>query len=198
MEVEELDKMWQQYDLKLDNLERLNKRLILDTLSKKPKRNLNWLQVKIIYAIIVTPLVFVFFFKEFIIISDLDWQMIVGGLLSIAVLFTLMYFYIKGFLALVGIKVNENNILTSYQKVCKYKSIVNRRQKYLWVSYPILIVGFVLVGHRILTFDTKGLFFMIGILVFVFVIGYARFKYQQNEIKVLEDDLKELKDYLQL
>jgi len=197
MEIEELDKMWQQYDRKLNNLEKLNKRLIMETLSKKPKWNLSWLQGKIIYAIIVTPLVFIFFFKNFITIGNMDWQMIVGGILSISVLITLMYFYIKGFIALIGIKVNDDTIVESYQKVCNYKSIINRRQKYLYISYPILLVGFVLIGRKILTFDVKGFLFMTGLLVFLYVVGYVRFRYQQNEIKILEEEIKELKEYLQ-
>jgi len=197
MEIEELKKMWQQYDLKLNNLEKLNKRLILETLSKKPKRNLNWIQGKIIYAIIVTPLVFIIVFPKFFTIENIDWQMIVGGILSIAVLIILMYFYIKGFIALIGIKVNDDPIVESFRKVCNYKSIINRRQKYLWISYPILLAGIVLIERKTLTFDTEGLLFMTAILVFLYAIGFVRFRYQQKEIKDLEKELNELKEYLQ-
>jgi len=35
MEIEQLKTIWQQYDLKLNNLEKLNKKLIMETLSKK-------------------------------------------------------------------------------------------------------------------------------------------------------------------
>jgi len=197
MEIEELKNMWQQYDRKLNNLEKLNKRLIMETISKKPKRNLSWIQVKIIYAIIATPLIYIIVFPHFFTIGNIDWQMIVGGILSIAVLIILMYFYIKGFITLIGIKVNDDTIVESFQRVCNYKSIITRRQKYLWISYPILLVGIVLIYRKTLTFDTRGFLFMTALLVFLYVVGYAKFRYQQNEIKVLEKELKELKEYLQ-
>jgi hypothetical protein len=197
MEIDELKKIWQQYDLKLNNLEKINKKLILETLSKKPKKKLSWIQGKIIYAIIVTPLVFIIVIPKFFTIGNIDWQMIVGGILSISVLIILMYFYFKGFIALIGIKVNQDSIVESVRKVIQYKSIINTRQKYLWISYPILLAGIILIERKTLNFDTEGLLFMTAILIFIFAIGYVRFRYQQNEIKDLEKDMTELQDYLQ-
>jgi hypothetical protein len=197
MEIDELKKIWQQYDLKLNNLEKINKKLILETLSKKPERKLNWIQGKTIYAIIVTPLVFIIVIPKFFTIGNIDWQMIVGGILSISVLIILMYFYFKGFIALIRIKVNQDSIVESARKVNHYKSIINTRQKYLWISYPILLAGIVLIERKTLNFDTEGLLFMTAILIFIFVIGYGRFRYQQNEIKDIEKDMTELQDYLQ-
>lgn len=195
MEIEELKNIWQQYDLKLNNLEKLNKKLIMETISKKPQRKLSWMKIKIIYAIIVTPLVFILVFPKFFTIEKMDWQMIVGGSLSIAVLIILIYFYFKSFKALMGIKVNEDTIVESVRKVCYYKSTINKRQKYLWISYPVLFVGIVLFERKALTFDTKRLLFMTAILVFVFILGLVKFRYQRQKVEKLEKEIKELEEY---
>lgn len=196
MEIEELKKIWQQYDQKLNNLEKINKKLILETLSKKSNRKLNWISSKIIYAIIVTLLLYIIILPKFFTIENIDWQMIVGGILSIAVLIILMYFYIKGLITLIGINVNEDPIVESFRKVCNYKSIINKRQKYLWISYPILLAGIVLIERKTLTFDTEGILLMIATLILLFVMGSARFRYQQNEINDLEKEITELEEYL--
>ena len=196
MEIDELKKNWQLFGLKLNNIEKINKRLILESLSKKPKRKLNWLQGRIIYAIIVTPLVFIIAIPKFFKIENMDWQMLVGVILSISVLCFLMCFYLKGYLTLTGINVNKDSIVESVRKVCRYKSLINTRQKYLWISYPVLLAGIVLIERKTLNFDITGLLYIIVILGFLYVTGYEKFKYEQKEIKNLEKDLIELEEYL--
>lgn len=197
MEIDELKKIWQQYDLILNKLEKINKKLVLKTLSKKPKRKLIWILSKTIYALIITPLVFIIVIPGLFKIGNIDWQMIVGSILSISVLIMFMYFYFKDFIALIGIKVNEDSIVESARKVYQYKSIINRRQKYFWISFPILFAGAVLIYRKTLNFDIEGLLFMTASLVFLSIIVFIKIKYQQKEIKDLEKDIIELKEYLQ-
>ena len=50
MEYEELKLMWEKYDNKLDYLEKLNKKLIRETLFKRPRRKLNWHRFQSIFG----------------------------------------------------------------------------------------------------------------------------------------------------
>ena len=57
MEYAELEKLWKTYDSKLNRLERLNKRLIIESLAKKQQKKINWLQFRNYYGLIIVPIV---------------------------------------------------------------------------------------------------------------------------------------------
>lgn len=76
MEIEELKTIWQQYDFKLNNLEKLNKKLVLESLSKKPQRKLKWMTYKSIYGAVMGPIILILVFYPHLKIENIDWKII--------------------------------------------------------------------------------------------------------------------------
>ena len=86
MEIEELKTIWQQYDRKLNNLEKLNKRLIMETLLKKPQSKLYRMKFQSIYGILVGPIVLVIALHPLFKPENIDLKFIVGCVISLVVL----------------------------------------------------------------------------------------------------------------
>lgn len=195
MEIEELKTIWQQYDLKLNNLEKLNKKLVMETLSKKPQRNLNWMKYKSIYGVLMGPIVLIIVFYPYFKIENIDLKFVIGGVLTIAVVVYLAYFNFKSFWTLSGINIGEDPIIESARKVNDYKSIIISRHRYVWISYPILFAGVLLIGWKSFNFDTKTILLMAGLFVFSLALGFKQFKNQRQKVEKLEKEIFDLEEY---
>jgi hypothetical protein len=195
MEIEELKTIWQQYDSKLDNLEKLNKKLIMETLVKKPQRKLNWIKFQSIYGLIIPPAVIIFVLYPLFRIENIDLNFILGFLFIIGTIFFLSYGSFKSFMALKGIDLSNDSVIDAANKVNKYKEIFNMRYKYTIITYPLFYVGTILIIWKGLHFDMKTILFLIGIFVFTVVFGNKKFKMHKEKIDRLEKEILELNEY---
>jgi hypothetical protein len=113
----------------------------------------------------------------------------------LAVLVYLCYINFMGFRALKGINLGEDPVIESARKVNDFKSIVNTRQKYVVITYPILGVGILLLIWKDLHYDIKTLIILVGFLVLSRTLAYKQFKNQQQKIDKLEKEILDLKEY---
>jgi len=195
MEIEELKKIWSQYDHKLNNLEKLNKKLVMETLIKKPQSKLNRLKFRSIYGIIVGPIVLLIALHPLFKIENIDLKFIVGCILSLAVLVYSCYINLMGFRALKGINLGEDPVIESAHKVTEYKSIMNSSKKYYLIVCFALFAGILLIAWKGLTFNTKTILYMVVIFAFTLAWGIKKMKIQQQKLVVLEKEILDLKEY---
>jgi hypothetical protein len=195
MELEELKTIWQQYDLKLNNLEKLNKKLVMETLSKNPNKRLTFLRIQSIYGLIIFPIVIISVFHSYLKIENIDLKFIIGWILTLSVFIFFTWINIKSFMALKKICIGEDPVIESAKKVNYYKSIINTRQKFVWITYPMLCAGVVLIAWKSFIFDSKTILYMTAIFVFALGWGLKKFKSQQHRIDKLEKEILDLKEY---
>ncbi|HAH22294.1 MAG TPA: hypothetical protein DCL77_00740 [Prolixibacteraceae bacterium] len=195
MEIEELKTIWQQYDRKLNNLEKLNKKLVMETLLKNPQSKLNRLKFRSIYGILVGPIVLPLALHPLFKIENIDLKFIVGCILSLAVLIYLGYSNLKAFNALKQINLGADPVIESAHKVNEYSSIMNGSKKYYLINCLALFAGVLLIGWKAFNFDTKFILYMAALLAFTFVWGIKQFRLQQQKIAVLEKEILDLKEY---
>jgi hypothetical protein len=195
MELEELKSMWQKYDSKLDHLEKLNKRLILETLSRKPQKKLDWMKYQNIYGIIITPIVLIVALHAQFKIENMDAKFIVGCLLIVFVIIYLTYYFFKCFMALKGINISHDSIIDSARKVNNFKSIFNKRVRFTFISYSMLLAGILLICWNRLHFDIEKTIFVIAFLILARYLAYERGKIYLTRIESLEKEILELNEY---
>ena len=102
MEIEELKTIWKKYDSKLDNLEKLNKRLILDNLSKKPQKKLNGMKYRSFLSIFLIPVVLILGLHDIFRVENIDLKFIIGCVLTLTFASVMCYMNFKGFMELKG------------------------------------------------------------------------------------------------
>ncbi len=195
MEYEELKSLWDKYDNKLDNLERLNKKLITETLIKKPKKKLNWFIFQSLYGLIVIPILLVFIFYKSLHNSNIDILFILGTILLIALVVYIIYVQIKSFLALKSIDLQNDSIIDAAKKVSNFKDIIVRRQKSDLILFPITAIAVIMLFWKTFHFDNNTILIMIGYTVFVFLLGRKQTKLISNRIESLNRDIMDLKEY---
>ena len=198
MEIEDLKTIWQKYDRKLDHLEKLNKKLIMETLSKKPERKLEWIKFRTLYALIIPPVILVILsvvlqsqFKT----ENVDLSFVIGCFLTLAVILFLGYISFKSYTALRGIDLTKDSIIDSARKVNKYNDILNIRHKYTFVTYSLLFLGMILIIWKGLHFNVNTILFMIGLFVFSIVLGNKQYKALKEKVERLENEILELEEY---
>jgi len=195
MEIDELKAMWLQYDSKLNNLEKLNKRLIFETLSKKPQQKINWRKFQSIFGLISVPVILIIALHPNFTQANLDWKFFIGCALTLSVIVFLSIVNVKSYLILKGINLNTDSLLESTKKVVEFKQIFNKRWKHAIFIYPIIYIGVLLIAWNSFKFDTKTILSLILLFVVTYIINIIMPKAYQSRVERLEKEVQELKDY---
>jgi hypothetical protein len=195
MDLEELTSLWRQYDNKLNSLEKLNKKLVMETLSKKPQSKLDWMKNKTLLGVILTPILLIVVFYPYIKIENIDWKFILGWVLTLSTVIYVVYTNIKSFNIMKEINIGGEPIIETVKKMNAYKTIINNRQKYVWISYPAIFAGVLLIAWQNFRFDPKTIFFMVILFVTALALGIKQLWIQNKKIENLENEISELKDY---
>ena len=196
MEIEELKAIWQQYDSKLDNLERLNKKLILETLSKKPQKKLNWMKYRSLSALISIPIILLLALQDYWKIENIDFKFIIGCFLALLVIVYACYVEFRSFVILKSVDLSNDSIIESVRKVSIFKSIFANRLKYDLMSCPILLAGIILIAWKSFTFNSNTIMYLSALCVFTLFLGIKQFKRRKEKIDRLEKEIDELNKYM--
>jgi len=195
MEIEELKAIWRQYDSKLDNLERLNKKLIMETLSKKPQKKLNWMKYRSLYALISAPVIIIVALQDYWKIENIDLKFIIGCFLALLVIVYVCYVEFKSFMILKEVDVSNDSIIESARKVSAFKSIFADRLKYDIMSYPILFAGIILIGWKSFRFDTHTILYMSALFIVALFWGIKQYNRRKEKIDKLHKEILDLNEY---
>jgi len=195
MEIEELKTIWQKYDSKLDNLEKLNKKLIMETLTKKPQKKLNWMKYRSLSALISTPVILILALQDYWKIENIDSKFIIGCSLALLVIVYLCYVEFKSFRVLKNVDLSNDSIIESARKVSVFKRIFTNRLKYELMSYPILFAGILLIAWKSFIFDTHTILYLSAIFSVTLFWGVKQFKRRKKKIEQLHKEILDLNEY---
>jgi len=195
MEIEELKTIWQQYDSKLDNLEKLNKKLILETLSKKPQKKLNWMKYQSLFNLIVSPVLIILSLHNNFRIENIDSKFIIGCILTLPIIVYLCYVEFKSFMTLKDVDVSNDSIIESARKVSAFKSIVANRLKFTLLTFPILCFGLTLIIWKSFISNSHTIIYMLSLIVVIVVLTIKQFKSRKEKIDQLHKEILDLNEY---
>lgn len=195
MEYDELKALWDKYDSKLDNLEKLNKKLITETLIKKPQKKLNWFIFRSAYGVIATPVILILALHESFKIENVDLLFIIGATLILSVVIYIGYIQYKCYKSLKSIDLQSDSIINAAQKVNNFKEIISKRQKSYLLTIPVIFVGVTFLCWKSFHFDNNTIIFMTGLLIFTILFGRWQIKIEGTRIECLKKDILDLKEY---
>jgi len=197
MEIEELKAIWQQYDSRLDHLEKLNKKLILETLTKKPQKKLNWMKYRSLYTLIILPTVPIIALHDYWKIENIDLKFVIGCFFTLSVCIYLCYVEFKSYMALKGVDLSNDSIIESARKVSVFKSIVINRQKSILMTSPILLAGILLICWKGFHFDSYTIMFMLCLCLFSLTKSIILFKRYKEKIDKLHKEILDLNESIE-
>lgn len=196
MEYEELKSLWEKYDRKLDKLEELNKKILIETLSKKPRRKLFFLKYKSIYSIIIYPIILTTLLYTNFKHENLDWKFILGCVFTITVLVYAIYINLKTYMAFNDLDLGKDSAIESARKSMNIKRIFNTRYRNARITLPLLYWGIVLLMWNSITFNALTTGSIIGLFILLFLYNVYGPGIHKNMIDKFEQDILELKEYI--
>lgn len=196
MEYEELEQLWKKYDSKLDNLEKMNKKLIKETLLKKPTRKINWHKFNSLYGLIMMPIILIAALHPNFTRENLNWKLITGGILILSVVIYLGYINLKSYLILKKIELSKDSVVDSANRVIEFKKMFNTTWKHAFFYYPLIYLGVLLIAWNSFTFTSKSITFLVGLFIITYLINIFVPKTYTNRITRLEKDIMNLKEYI--
>ena len=195
MEYKDLELLWKQYDEKLDNLEKINRKLLKDTLLRKPQKKLNRLEFSKLYSLIATPIILAVALHPNFTIENISWKLILGCLLLFGAIVYFCVGELRSYLILKKMDISSDTAIQSLEKVAMLKNISNNSQKSVLIYYPLAYLGCTLIGWNSFVFTTNTILF----LSILFIVGYYAniwgVKKNKGRIHKLEKDVIELKEY---
>jgi hypothetical protein len=195
MELEELKTIWQNYDGKLDNLEKLNKKLIMDTLSKKPQKKLNWMKYRSLFGLISSPVIMILMLHDYFKIENINFKFITGCFLILFVIVYLCYVEFKSFMILRDVDLSNDSIIESARKVSIFKNIVVNKQKYTLLTFPLLSFGLTLIIWKSFISNSHTIIYMLSFFVLIAVLTIKQFKIRKEKIDQLHKEILDLNEY---
>ena len=195
MEYEELQTLWKTYDQKLDRLEKLNKKLILETYSKKSQRRINWLQYRNHYGLIMGPVILIVALHPLFKASNVDTKFIMGALLLLGFIGYSTWYFITAINHLRKVNLINDNVIESATKINDYKRMVIRGSKSNFITIPVVSAGVLLIGWKGFHFDLNLFLFTIGLFLFTFLWGKRQLNKLKEKIDKLLTEIQELKEY---
>ena len=195
MEYKELEILWKQYDEKLSRLEKINKKLLKNTLLQKPQKKLNRLEFKSLYGLIAIPVILLIAQHPNLKTENIDLKFIVGCVLTLIVVLYLCVKNLKSYLILKRMDLSSDSVIQSLGKITELKKIANNFGKYVFLYYPVVFSGLTLIGWNSFVFTTNTILFLSIFFVISYYLniwGVGRYKERINR---LEKDIIELKEY---
>jgi len=196
MEYEELKSMWEKYDSKLDNLENLNKKLLIATLSKKPRHKSIFLKYKSIYSIIIYSIALIILIYSNFKLENIDWKFVMGCVFAISVVVYGIYINFKTFIAFNDLDLGNDSAIESARKTNKIKSVFKTRYRNSLITLPLLYSGIVLIAWNSIAFSTLTTIFIVGLFVLLFLYNLIGPNIHKNMIDKFEKDIFELNEYI--
>jgi hypothetical protein len=195
MEYEELKSLWEKYNSKLDNLEKLNKKLIMETLSRKSQRKINWHKFQSLYGLIAIPIIFVVALHPNFKQENPDWKFILGCILALLVIIYISFINIKSFSILKGINLSRNSVIESSRKIVEFKHLFSYRWKHACFYYPIIFAATILIAWNRFVFDTQTIISLTILFIVTYAINIISPRKYGKRIERLEKEISELKEY---
>ena len=195
MEYNELEILWKRYDEKLDNLEKLNKKLLKNTLLQKPQKKLNWLEFESLYGVIAMPIILLIAQHSNFKVENINWIFILGCIITFLGVLYLCIMILRSYLILKKIDLSNDSVMKSLNEIIKLKEISNTLQKSVFIHYPVIYAGLMMIGWNSFVFNTKAIVGLSLIFIITYILNiWGKGKYKER-ISKLEKDIIELKEY---
>lgn len=195
MDYNELEKLWNRYDDKLNKLGTLNKLVLIKTISQSSQKKIYWLQFQNYYGVIIVPLILIFVFHSYLIPFNPEPKLIIGSLILFLFVIYSTWHFIYGIIQLKKVDVARDSVMESVNKINRYKTNVINRYKAQLITGPVLLAAIILIGWKGFTFDLNFYLFTAFLIMVTFLFAKRGLKQHKERIKKLLSDVEELNDY---
>jgi hypothetical protein len=195
MEYEELQSIWKAYDQKLDRLEKLNKKLVAETLAQKPQKKINRWMFRNIYGMLAAPIVLTFVLFTQFKAENINIGFILGCTIILFVMINLMYIYYRGYASLRKINLLTDPVIESVKKVNEFKTILWGKMNYNYLLSLLLLVGIFLTIWEGLHFNGRTIGFLIAFLAVMIFWTSKKSRMHINNLEKLKKDILDLEEY---
>lgn len=197
MEYIKLEKLWNKYDSKLDNLEKIDKKQIKETLLKKPKGRLQLHFSNNIYGLISISAIFVLLMYISFNKENVDLKSIIGSVLAFLGLLYVIYANFKSILIINKIDLSENSLIQATTKIIALKKLYNKRWKHAIIYYPLVFLGVLLMNWDEIVFNSNSILVLVGLFLISYVAIVLGLRLSRNSIVILEKESENLKEYIE-
>lgn len=195
MDFEKLQARWNQYNQRLDNLEQLNRKLIMETLIQKPRKRLWWHRFQFLYGLIALPVIFILALQPELSPETMDWKFITGcGITFILVLY-ISYMNLKSVRMLRRIDLKADTVYDSARKIVDFRKHYHAFRRQSMIYFPILFAGILLISWEGIQLTLQNIIFLVLLFVLVYAFNYRGSKFYDKRLQRLEAEVEELKSY---
>lgn len=196
MEYEELQSMWNKYDNRLNNLESMNKQIMLNMLLSKPQKKLKWIKLLSVYELIAPPIILLIVMFPQIKEVTINTTFFIGSALVVVGMIYVSYIQINTYTRLRRINLETDTVIESAKKISNFKSRYNTLWKHIIVYYPLVFAGFTLITWKSFYANTGNIIFIALVFIITYALNIRGPRIHRERIERLENDIANLKEYI--
>jgi len=195
MEYSEIEKLWNNYDDKLNELTTINKLALTKTIAQSSQKKINRFQFQNYYGVILVPAILILVFYPNLFPFIPNPKLIVGTLLMLAVVCYSSWHFIYGIILLNKVDVVKDSVVESVNKINRYNQTGINRIKAQLITGPMLFASIILIGWDGFTFNLTFFLFMAVLILASFLLAKRHLRQHTQRIEKLLYDVEELKYY---
>ena len=168
----------------------------METLSKKPRKKLNWMKYRSAYSMFIVPFALAVSLSPNFRVDNVDLKFLIGCVLTLASVVYLTWINLKNYNALNNMNLGDDSIVDSVRKISDFRKLVIRTKKYILFINPILLAGIIFIGWNTITFNTKTILFYAGLFLLILIVTIIQFKRYKEKIDRIEKELLDINEYV--
>jgi len=156
---------------------------------------LNWLKFQNLYGVIATPIILLVALHPEFKAENINRLFILGCIITFLVALYLCIMLLRSYLILKKIDLHTGSVIQSLNEITKLKEISNRLQKSVFIHYPLMGAGIMLMIWKNVTFTTNAIILLSVFFVITYILNIWRSGKDKEKFDNLEKDIIELKEY---
>lgn len=189
MELSELENLWNEYDSKLAENIKINKKILRNMLIQKPVKTLSLMRIRILFQIVACILIVIFFFKE-VKLRDPGFELYTGLILISLLLFFSLFRALK-YIAMLRSVSLIGAVLPIRERLIKIERFKLLTAKYNFIITPPSILAVILIAP--VRFNQQQIIIPTLILILAYlIVSYSKMNGIEKEFLELNSQLVEL------
>jgi len=195
MEYNEIEKLWNKYDEKLNTLTTINKLVLTKTIAQSSQKKINRFQFQNYYGIIILPVISILVFYPYLFPFHPNPKLISGILLLLTYIVYSSWHFINGIIQLKQIDVANDSVIDSVNKINRYNTTGINRHKAQLITGPMLFAAVVLIAWDGFTFNLTFFLLMTVLILLSYFLTKRHLNQHKQRIEKLLADVEELNYY---
>ena len=196
MNTQEMSAAWQDFNARINSVEKVNRQILVKMISTKSERKLLMMKYQSLIGVILSPIILLFILIPVLINSGITHTSIFGALSLIVIIGYYLFHAIKHVRLITAIKPVYDSILSTKQKLISLSKHIIDIQKRRNIIYPFFVTAIILTFWNAINLNLVPKITVLAVMTIgLYFWGNYKYKlYYHDRIAMLQNEITEIQE----